>query len=328
MQNSRRHFLKQAGIGALGAYFGSSLLSACQTANKAISATGPLQNIGLQIYSLRDLLNQDPKLTLETVAKIGYTNIETFGVDVSNNTFWGVKVPELKKILSDNGLSTFSGHYDLSKYLDRNNNDKESIEKYVEIAAELGQHYVIAPVNPMHDLNNLKVEDYQYAAEQLNKAGEIAKKSGLKIGYHNHFWEFRQFANNTRGLDIMLAFTEKDLVAFELDLYWIEKAGLNPISYIDKYPGRFEMWHVKDMDKQFTNPVIGEKYDHAPLDSIFKEVRYTELGTGNIDFVNIAKAAQKSGLVHAFVEQDDIYMPNKFESVKKSYDYVQKYLAK
>ncbi|MGN0002011.1 MAG: sugar phosphate isomerase/epimerase family protein [Sphingobacterium composti] len=328
MENSRRNFLKQVSIGAFSAYFGSSLLSACTTINQSAAVKGPIHNIGLQIYSLRDLLTQDPKLTLETVAKIGYTHIETFGVDVVNNSFWGLKVPDLKKILSDNGMSTFSGHYDLSKYLDRNNNDKESVEKYIEIAAELGQKYVIAPVNPMHDLNNLKVEDYQYAAEQLNKAGEIAKKAGLKIGYHNHFWEFREFANNTRGLDIMLAFTEKDLVAFELDLYWIEKAGLNPLTYFDKYPGRFEMWHVKDMDKQFTKTVVGEDYDQAPLDSIFKEVKYTEVGSGNIAFANIVKAADKSGLVHAYIEQDDIYLPNKFESVKKSYDYVQKFLAK
>ena len=328
MQNSRRNFLKQAGIGAMSAYFSSSLLSACSDAKKTTLTGSPIKNIGLQIYSLRDLLNDDPKLTLETVAKIGYSHIETFGVDVANNSFWGLKVPELKKILADNGVSTFSGHYDLSKFLDPKNNDKESIEKYIEIAAELGQKYVIAPVNPMYDLNNLKVEDYQYAAEQLNKAGEIAKKSGVKIGYHNHFWEFRQFANNTRGLDIMLAFTEKDLVAFELDLFWIEKAGLNPLTYFEKYPGRFEMWHVKDMDKQFTTPVIGENYDQLPLDSIMGDVKYTEVGSGNIDFVNIAQAAEKSGLVHAFIEQDDIYVPNKFESVKKSYDYVQKYLAK
>lgn len=328
MQNSRRKFLKQVGIGALSAYVGSSLLSACDSGTKVASATGPIKNIGLQIFSLRDLLFQDPKLTLETVGKIGYSHIETFGVDVANNAFWGIKVPDLKKLLADNGQSTHSGHYDMSKYLDRNSTEKESIEKYIEVAQALGQKYIIAPVNPMHDLNNLKVEDYQYAAEQLNKAGELAKQAGIKIGYHNHFWEFRQFANNTRGLDIMLAFTEKDLVAFEMDLFWIEKAGLNPLTYIEKYPGRFEMWHIKDMDKQFTKTVIGEQYDQAPLDSIFKEVKYTEVGTGAIDFANIIQAAEKSGLVHAFVEQDDIYLPNKFESVKKSYEYVQKYLAK
>ena len=328
MQNSRRTFLKQATIGALSAYAGSSLLAACSSPKKELSAQGAIQNIGLQTYSIRDLLNQDPKLTLETVAKIGYTHIETYGVDVVNNSFWGVKVPDLKKILSDNGLSTFSGHYSMGKYLDPKKNDKESIERYIEIAQELGQHYIISPTNPMDDVNSLTADDYKYAAEQLNKAGELAKKAGLKIGYHNHFWEFRQFPNNTKGLDIMLAFTEKDLVAFEMDLFWVEKAGLNPLAYIEKYPGRFEMWHIKDMDKQFTETVVGEKYDQLPLDSIFKDVRYTEVGTGTINFATIIAEAQKSGLVHAFVEQDNIYIPNKFESIKKSYDYVQKVLAK
>lgn len=327
MQNSRRQFLKKAGIGAVGAYFGASFLNACSPNGNLSGQESPIKNVGLQMYSLRDLLNEDPKTTIQTISKIGYTHIETYGVDVSNNSFWGIKVPDLKNILKDNNISTFSGHYDLSKYLDKNSTDTESIERYIEIAKELGQKYIIAPVTPMQNIHNFTVDDYKYAAEQLNKAGELAKQAGLKIGYHNHFWEFRQFDNNTRGLDIMLAFTEKDLVAFELDLFWIEKSGLNPISYIDKYPGRFEMWHLKDMNKQNTTPVVGEQYDKLPLDSIFKDIRYTEVGTGTINFKEIIRSASKSGLVHAFVEQDDIYIPNKFESVKKSYDYIQKNLV-
>lgn len=326
MITNRKIFLKQSGIAALAALIGPNLLAACGSGKKIIE--GPFGQIGLQIYSLRDLLTSDAKLTLETVAKIGYSHIETFGVDVVNNSFWGLKVPELKKILADINLKTHSGHYDLSKYLDRNSKDKESIEKYIEIAAELGQKYIIAPVTPMHDLNGLKVEDYQYAAEQLNKAGEMAKKAGIKIGYHNHFWEFRTFANGTKGLDIMIAFTEPELVCFELDLFWAEKSGISPQSYFEKYPGRFPMWHIKDMDKKFVEPIVGEKFDTAPPDSIFKQIRYTEVGTGAIDFVNIAHEAKKAGLEFAFVEQDDIYMPNKFESIKKSYEYVQKFLAK
>lgn len=324
---TRRNFIKNAGIGLAGVYLGSSVLSACSN-HAPQTSSGPFGNIGLQIYSLRDLLIQDPKLTLETVSKIGYSHIETFGIDLTNQSFWGLKVSELKKILDDLNLKTFSGHYDLSKYLSRQHNDKESLEKYIEAANELGQKYIVAPVTPMDDLNNLKVEDYQYAAEQLNKAGELTKKAGLKIGYHNHFWEFREFANGTKGLDIMLAFTEPELVSFELDIFWTEKAGMNPQSYFKKYPGRFPMWHVKDMDKNYAEPVVGEKYDKLPFDSIQKHVRFTEVGTGQIDYINISRDAQLAGLEYAFVEQDDIYLPNKFESVKKSYDYVQKFLAK
>ncbi len=309
----------------LSAAFLSPYLFSCDGKK---TGTGPFHNIGIQLYSIRDLISVDPVKTLETVAKIGYKHVETFGVDAAAGKYWNLPIAELKKVLQDNDLKSHSGHYDMSKYLSRNHQDKENIEKYIEIAHELGQSYVVAPVTPMDDLNNLKVEDYQYAAEQLNKAGEMAKKAGIKIGYHNHFWEFRNFANGTRGLDILIAFTQPDLVDFELDIFWIEKAGLSAQSYFEKYPGRFPMWHVKDMDKNFTTPVVGEKFDKLDFMEIFKEIKYTEVGTGAINYVNISNYADKAGLKYAFVEQDDIHMPNKFESIKKSYDYVEKFLAK
>jgi len=327
MTDNRRQFIKKAGIGLLGTYLGSSLLSSCNSA-PSIKGNGPFANIGLQAYTVRDLLYKDPKLTLKTIAKIGYSHIETFGVDAADNSYWGVKIPELKKYLSEINLATHSGHYDMSKYLDRNSTEKESIEKYIDIASELGQTYIIAPVTPMHDLNNLQVDDYKYAAEQLNKAGELAKKAGLKIGYHNHFWEFREFANGTKGLDILLAFTEPELVTFELDIYWISKSGLNAQSYINKFPGRFALWHVKDMSKANAEPIVGKEYDTLPPDSIFSKIKYTEVGTGAIDYTLLKQSEKESGLKLAFVEQDEIYIPNKFESIQRSYEYVQKYLAK
>jgi sugar phosphate isomerase/epimerase len=327
MDNSRGYFIKQTGLGLMGAAIGSSYLSSCNNLNS--KGNGPFAQIGLQLYTLRELLAQDSKLTLETIAKIGYSHVETFGLDLDNNTFWGIGINDLQKYLSDNNLKTYSGHYDMSKYLSKDHEDKESIEKYIETAHKLGQKYVIAPVTPMFDLNSLTPDDYQYAAEQLNKAGEMAKKAGIKIGYHNHFWEFRNFANGTKGLDILIAFTEPDLVAFELDIYWAEKSGVNPVSYFNKYPGRFHLWHIKDMDRSYTAPVIGEPWDTMSLDSIFTDqVRFAEVGSGTIDYVSLTSNAETSGLRYAFVEQDEIYLPNKFDSIKRSYDYVQKNLVK
>lgn len=327
MQLSRKDFIKKLGIGTTAAFLGSSILSSCEH-NAKTKGKGAFENIGLQVYSIRDLLLQDPKLTLETVAKIGYGHIETFGLDNSTSQFWGLGINDLSKILSDNNLNTHSGHYDMSKYLSRHHTDKEDIEQFVEVAKKLGQSYVIAPITPMFDLNKLDAADYQYAANQLNKAGEIAKKAGVTIGFHNHFWELRRFANGTRGLDILLAFTEPDLVTFELDLFWVEKAGINPQSYFQKFPNRFPLWHIKDMDKNFTTPVVGEAFDQLPLDSIMTHVKFTEVGTGAVDYPLLAQNQEQAGLKYAFVEQDDIYLPNKFESIKKSYDYVQRYLAK
>src|SRR5690606_34071843 len=133
-----------------------------------------------QLYSIRDLINEDPINTIRTVAKIGYKHVETFGVNDAAGTYWNLPIAELKKVLDDNNLKTHSGHYDLSKYLNKNLTEQENIEKYIEIAHQLGQSYIVAPVTPMDDLNNLKTEDYQYAAEQLNKFGEMAKKAGIK----------------------------------------------------------------------------------------------------------------------------------------------------
>lgn len=326
MDNSRRNFIKKAGLGLAGAYIGSSLLSSCDSATQ--KGSGPFAQIGLQLFTLRDLLAEDPKLTLETVAKIGYTHVETFGLNLADNSFWGLPVKDLQALLNDNNLQTFSGHYDMAHYLSQEHEQKESIEKYIETAHQLGQKYIVAPVPPMFDLNNLAPADYQYAAEQLNKAGEMAKKAGIMMGYHNHFWELRQFANGTRGLDILIAFTEPELVTFEMDVYWVEKAGINPVSYFNKYPDRFHLWHVKDMDRNFTTPILGEPWDSMQLDSINAEqVRFTEVGSGSIDYRTLVSNADKSGLRYAFVEQDEIYQPNKFDSVKRSYDYVQKNLV-
>lgn len=328
MSNSRRNFIKKAGIGFAGALVGSSYLTSCQYLTTS-KGSGPFAQVGLQLYTLRDLLAEDPKLTIETVAKIGYSHVETFGFDANTDRFWGLTVDDLHKLLADSNLETFSGHYDLGKYLSKDHQEKESIEKYIETAHKLGQKYIIAPVPPMFDLNNLGPDDYQYAAEQLNKAGEMAQKAGIKMGYHNHFWELRNFANGTKGLDILIAFTEPDLVAFELDIYWIEKSGINPTSYFDKYPGRFHLWHIKDMDHAYTTPVVGEPYDSMELDSITaSQVRFAEVGSGAIDYTTLTNSIESSGLRYAFVEQDQIYLPNKFESVKKSYDYVQKHLVK
>ena len=123
------------------------------------------------------------------------------------------------------------------------------------------------------------------------------------MGYHNHFWEFRDQPNGTKGLDILIAFTEPELVDFELDLYWIEKSGLSPQSYFEKYPNRFSMWHVKDMDKA-------------------NRAQNTEIGNGTIDWKRIFKAAKTSGMKHFFVEQENNYVPDHLESIKRSIGYI------
>ncbi len=328
MTQSRRNFLKQASLGMMAGLLAPQLFS-CK--NAATASGSPLKNIGIQLFTLRDLLAQNPTEVLKILAKIGYSHVETFGVDVGNNAYWGLPIDELKKVLNDNDLKTHSGHYDMGKYLKKDQKDTENIEKYIEIAHNLGQTYIIAPVPPMDDLNKLDVAAYQYMAEQLNKAGEMAKKAGIKIGYHNHFWEFKEFGNGTKGLDILLAFTEPDLVCFEMDMFWINKAGENPQTYFTKYPGRFPLWHVKDMDRAFSTPLDQNKFDEKTgkrdtlnLAEVMKDIKFTEVGSGSINYSTLANFANESGLKYAFIEQDDIYMADKYASVKKSFDYMNK----
>ncbi|MFD2597723.1 sugar phosphate isomerase/epimerase family protein [Sphingobacterium corticis] len=329
---NRRNFLRHSGIGLAAAAFAPHWLSC---SSDPAHGGSPFQNIGLQLFTLRELLDQDAKMVLENVSKIGYKHVETFGANTVGNSFWGVPLADLVKILKDNGLKSYSGHYDLSQYLTKDSKEPEDMHKYIEMANALGQEYIVAPVPPMNDLNKLTASDYQYFAERLNAAGELAKKSGVKMAYHNHFWEFRPFGNGTKGLDILIAFTDPELVDFELDLYWTVKAGEKPQSYFEKYPGRFPMWHIKDMDRNFSQPLEASevnprtgKREPFNLEEILSQIKYAEVGSGSIDFRNLKSFEKEAGLKYAFVEQDVITMPNKFESIKKSYDYIQKNLAK
>ncbi len=328
---NRRHFLHQAGLGLAAAAIAPNFL-ACNTETDHTGS--PFKNIGLQLFTLRDLLDQDPKMVLENVAKIGYKHVETYGANTANNSFWNMPTTDLAKLLKDNNLKSHSGHYHMGNYLTKGNAQPEDLEKYIEMASTLGQEYIVVPVPPMEKLDKLTPADYQHFADRLNTAGELTKKSGIKMAYHNHFWEFNAFGNGTKGLDILLAFTEPDLVDFELDLYWTVKAGEKPQTYFDKYPGRFTMWHVKDMDRNASepletpqaNPRTGKR-EAMNLEEVLKQIKYAEVGSGSIDFANIIRSSEQAGLKYAFVEQDEIYMPNKFDSIKKSYDYVQRNLA-
>ncbi|MGK6351938.1 sugar phosphate isomerase/epimerase family protein [Parapedobacter sp. DT-150] len=318
MDTNRRIFLKQMGLGVAAAYVTPSVFS-CSSEQ----APTTIREIGLQLYTLREQLAGDPTATLARVAEIGYDHVETFGAEIkdSDASFWGLGVTDLARILNTHGLKTYSGHYDLAEYLTPGNGNEELLKTYLDTAASLNQRYLIAPVPPMLLIDKLTADDYRFMAEQLNKGGELAAKSGLKIGYHNHFWEFRTLEDGRKGLDILIEHTDKDLVVFELDLFWSEKSGTDSTAYFEKYPNRFPLWHIKDMDKNNTGPVTGPEFDSKPVMEITSAITYTEVGTGSIDFKKIMAEAQTAGLRYAFVEQDIITI-DPFDSIAKSYAYV------
>lgn len=289
--NSRRTFIKQAGLAAAGA----ALLPyyACSPATS--------KAVGIQLYTLREILPKDVKGVIQKVAQIGYKEVETYGY-TGEAGYWGMDAKAFKALLDDNGLKAPSGHFGLDEYI--KTGDQEILKPLIAGAAALNMEYFTCPY--LSEELRTSLEDYKKVAARLNEAAKLCKESGLQMTYHNHDFEFQKYGDTT-GYDILLAETDKNLVHFELDLYWVVRSGNDPIAMFEKTPGRFVMWHVKDMDK---------------ADNTIN----TEVGNGKIDFKSIHKHAAQSGLKHLIVEQENFSI-DPFESIKKSFDYVNRELV-
>ncbi|WP_316734521.1 sugar phosphate isomerase/epimerase [Pedobacter aquatilis] len=283
--NSRRTFIKQAGLAA-----GAALILPSLAFDKAT------KNVGLQLYTLRKEIPTDVKGVIEKVAQAGYKEVETYGF--SNGKFWGLTPKEFLKLLKDNGLKAPSGHYGMDDFMKTGSTDK--LKADIESAAAIGGKYFT--IAGAHVDVSKGADGFKKTAEGFNKVAEIAKASGLKFAYHNHDFEFKKFENTT-GYDIYLTETDKNLVNFELDLYWVVRSGNDPLAFFKKYPGRFPMWHVKDMDK--AKPELN-----------------TEVGKGSIDFKSIFAQAKLSGMTNFFVEHENNYVPDPIGSIKTSCDYI------
>ncbi|WP_443946148.1 TIM barrel protein [Pedobacter sp. AW1-32] len=277
---------------------GSAVLAAAFLAPKMVFAADS-KAVGLQLYSLRDELPKDVKGTIEKVAKAGFKEVETYGFSIKNQ-FWGMTPAEFKKLLDANGLKSPSGHFSLGSYL----TDGNTAELKASIAAAkiLKSEYVTIPW--LDESLRKSAEGYKKIAAKMNEAGRMCKAAGLKLAYHNHNFEFEKFGEVT-GYDILLKETDKALVDFELDLYWAVRSGNDPIKLFKAHPGRFTMWHVKDMDK--AKPALN-----------------AEVGTGSIDFKAIFAQAKLSGMKHFFVEHETNYKPNPMASVAASCAYIKK----
>lgn len=259
------------------------------------------RNIGIQLYTLREAFSKDVKEVLEHVAKSGYKEVETYGYS-SEKGFFGTSAKDFKKIMNDNGLKAPSGHYDFNSYIKDNNAD--FLKASIECANQLGSEYITVPY--LDEKLRSDLDGFKRIAQKINEAAVLCKQSGLKLAYHNHDFEFKKFGNQT-GYEILLQETDKKLVDFELDLYWVVRSGNDPLELFKTNPGRFTMWHVKDMDKS-------------------KAEWNTEIGEGSINFKAIFAEAKLSGMQHFFVEQETNYSPNPMESIKTSWDFVSKQL--
>ena len=278
------------------------LFGACQNQENNESGQQDTQQIesasqfgGLALYTIRDTIAQNPKEVLKEVAAIGYKNIEAAGY--ADGKFYGMSPDEFKALLVEVGLVPVSSHHgDVTL---------ENADEMIAAVKAVGFKYFVIPIPPMghfkYDPETKTLgmsEEVEEISNIINTIAEKCSKAGLQCLYHNHNMEF---VENSKGIVPMEYFIENsnpEHLNFEMDLYWVVKAGADPLAYFEKAPGRFKVWHVKDMDEQG---------------------RFAPVGTGSIKFADILAQKEKAGLEHYFVEQDATFEQTPLEAIAISH---------
>ncbi len=296
MQRKRRTFLQTAGIMTAGSLIIPQWAcsgSPKETADNTTAADTPkpsLDNFGIQLYTLRDVIPNDPKGTLQQISNLGFTQIEGYEHS-EQGMFWNMPHTDFKKYLDDIGLTMVSSHCDINK----------DFEAKAAQAAEIGMKYLICPSIGAQT----SVEAWKNVTDKFNKCGEICQQNGIRFAYHNHAYSFKAFTGMIPH-DFMMENTDPALVDFEMDIYWVVTGGADPVEYLTKYPNRFRLCHVKDRMKTAT-----PEEREASCD----------LGTGMIDFPKILKVAADNGMQYFILEQEryDNSTPMKSAAVGAEY---------
>jgi sugar phosphate isomerase/epimerase len=297
--HSRRQFLAA----------GSMAIAAGMLDPKFSLAASHSLPIGLQLYSVRQMLPNDFAGTLKQLATIGYRQVEAAG-------FFGHSASEVRQMMADAGIKCVSAHYSLVDLL-------KTGDATIEYAKALGLEYVVcsAPSAPDPErlakypggtwqgvLHALTLDDWKWNADQFNQMGRRMKAAGIRFGYHNHTGEFRNL-DGTNGFQVLLRDTDPAYVTFELDCGWAIASGQDPITLLRQNPTRFSLLHVKDL-----KPASA---DTAPDKRIS-----TELGRGIVDYRPIFAAAISANIHHAFIEQEDFDIPV-LDALKIDFDTMQ-----
>ena len=274
---TRRDFLKKTGTFAAGSIL---IPSFAKTTKK-------VDNIGIQLYSVRKEMLADAKGTLQQLAALDVKQIESAGSE--KGYYYGLQPKEMKNICAGLGMNLSSGHIHLD----------DKWPQTLEDAVASGQQYLICSSMPTQGQT---VDNYKKAAAAFNKAGEDCKKLNIKFGYHNHDFEFEK-ENGQVLYDVLLDNTDPNLVNMEMDLGWVIATGNNPLDYFKKHPGRFPLWHLKDMDLQKKHSV--------------------EFGKGALPIIELLQRSEQSGMKYFYVEQEE-YAHSAMESIKEDMDYLAK----
>ena len=255
--------------------------------------------VGLQLYTIRDAMDADTLGSLKKVSEMGYKYVELAGY--SNGKFYGMEPADFKKAVSDLDMEIISSH----TMVEAEGITMENAQKMADDHAALGVKYCVQPWVNDEDRN---IESYKKMIADWNKVGEIMKNVGIQFAYHNHNFEFAPVDGMIPYYDVFLKEMDASLITMELDMYWATKAGQNPVEMFDKYPGRFQLFHFKDMAEKMEPFYTVEKDD------------ITSVGAGLIDFKAIWAAREKAGMKYMFVEDDNQGNGKPFEGIKTSID--------
>jgi sugar phosphate isomerase/epimerase len=270
---------------------------------RAFAAMHQIDKVGVQLYTVRDLMKKDFSGTIAKVASIGYKEVEFAG-------YFNHSPADVRAILDQNGLAAPSCHvgYDVVE---------KRWPETIEAAKVIGHSFIVCP--GIDEKARQSADGWKGVIDLFNKAGEASKKAGIQFGYHNHTFEFQPDPNlgGKRAYDYLLESTDPNLVKMEMDLGWISSTGTDPVPYFKRYPGRFPLVHVKDF-KTMPQPPAGKKFFEPNVD--FEKNDMTEPGSGMVDWKRIFSHGDEAGIQHFFFEHDQPADP--FVSLAASYKYL------
>lgn len=284
MKTNRREFIQQA-----------SLLSAGLMIKPAALLPKFNKKVGLQLYTVREQIAKDVPGVIAEIAEAGYTNVEPAGY-TREGKFWGMEPKAFKALIDQHNLTSTSGLYGMDIGGQKNYDD---VKHYCDVANIMGEKYIV--ISWLYEEYRKSIDDYKVLVDKMNKTGEVVKAKGLQLAYHNHDFEFQDIGGQ-HGYDIILNNTDPALVQMEMDIFWIVRGGADPIALFKQHPGRFKLWHVKDMNR-----------NNHDLN--------TEVGTGTIDYKKIFPYAKLAGVEYAFIEQENFAM-DWDKSIKLNADYL------
>lgn len=256
------------------------------------------QEIGIQLYTLRNEIGKDVKATIKAVADAGYKQVECYGFPNADPMIAAAK---------DNGLAINSTHFDWDSVVNPNDKGVRPFAEVLEAANKSEIKHLVVPY--LVDKNRRNLDDYKLLCERCNKSAEQAKKAGIQLSYHNHSFEFQPMEGGVTGFDTMIKEFSPDM-KFEIDIFWIQVGGKDPVEMIRQLKGRVSQLHLKDLNSSVKAPM----YSGIPNDA------FEELGDGVIDMSPILEAAEEAKVEICHVEQD--HSPHPIKSIQQSMAYL------